>query len=190
MQDGCCSSASYKAARVQVLQTAQSLATPMSTQQQPREANKAGRFYNVKSGVNSFFTDEVLLQQIQQAAQLVIPLLVEGNLLANLHVLRCIEAEEAIPKLDQTFFNRCFYAVSFGTGNQAQQFNKASAPSLAATHDTLSELASKSPETREAHISKRREFCTIKSFLKFVRAILSRMLHKLTFTETTTCCRS
>ena len=175
---------------MQVLQTAQSLATPMSTQQQPREANKAGRFYNVKSGVNSFFTDEVLLQQIQQAAQLVIPLLVEGNLLANLHVLRCIEAEEAIPKLDQTFFNRCFYAVSFGTGNQAQQFNKASAPSLAATHDTLSELASKSPETREAHISKRREFCTIKSFLKFVRAILSRMLHKLTFTETTTCCRS
>ncbi|DBA95645.1 TPA: hypothetical protein ACH3X3_013488 [Trebouxia sp. C0006] len=69
----------------------------MSTQQQRREANKAGRFYNVKSGVNNFFTDEVLLQQIQQAVQLVIPLLVEGNLLANLHVLRCIEAEEAIP---------------------------------------------------------------------------------------------
>jgi len=137
VQAACCRSASYKAARVQVLQTAQSLATPMSTQQQRREANKAGRFYNVKSGVNSFFTDEVLLQQIQQAVQLVIPLLVEGNLLANLHVLRCIEAEEAIPKLDQTFFNRCFYAVSFGTGNQAQQFNKASAPSLATTHDTL-----------------------------------------------------
>ncbi len=108
MQAACCRSASYKAARVQVLQTAQSLATPMSTQQQRREANKAGRFYNVKSGVDSFFTDEVLLQQIQQAVQLVIPLLVEGNLLANLHVLRCIEAEEAIPKLDQTFFNRCF----------------------------------------------------------------------------------
>ncbi len=58
----------------------------MSTRQQRRKANEAGRFYNVKSGVNSFFTNQVLLQQIQQAVQLVIPLLVEGNLLANLHV--------------------------------------------------------------------------------------------------------
>ena len=109
----------------------------MSTQQQRREANKTRRFYNVKSGVNSFFTDQVLLEQIQQAVQLVIPLLVESNLLANLHVLRCIEAGEAIPKLDQMFFNRCFYAVSFGTGHRAQQFNKASDPSLATSHDSL-----------------------------------------------------
>ncbi|DBA68175.1 TPA: hypothetical protein ACH3X2_013910, partial [Trebouxia sp. C0005] len=44
-----------------------------------------------------------------------------------------------MPKLDQTFFNRCFYAVSFGTGNRAQQFNRASDPwpSLATTHETL-----------------------------------------------------
>ncbi|KAA6425067.1 MAG: hypothetical protein FRX49_05241 [Trebouxia sp. A1-2] len=97
----------------------------MSTRQQRREANQAGRFYNVKSGVNSFFTDQALLGQIQQAVQLVTPLLVEGHLLANLHVLRCIEAGEAMPKLDQTFYNRCFYAVSFGTGNRAQQFNRA-----------------------------------------------------------------
>ncbi|KAA6417578.1 MAG: hypothetical protein FRX49_12453 [Trebouxia sp. A1-2] len=109
----------------------------MSTRQQRREANQAGRFYNVKSGVNSFFTDQALLGQIQQAVQLVTPLLVEGHLLANLHVLRCIEAGEAMPKLDQTFYNRCFYAVSFGTGNRAQQFNRASDPSLATTHDTL-----------------------------------------------------
>ncbi|DBB10514.1 TPA: hypothetical protein ACH3X3_002053 [Trebouxia sp. C0006] len=95
----------------------------MSTQQQRREANKAGRFYNVKSGVDSFFTDEVLLQQIQQAVQLVIPLLVEGNLLANLHVLRCIEAEEAIPKLDQTFFNRCFMSHLALILNAAAQIN-------------------------------------------------------------------
>ncbi len=63
----------------------------MLTRQQRREANKSGRFYNVdgKSGVNSFFTNQVLLEQIQQAVQLVIRLLVEGNLLANLHVLRC-----------------------------------------------------------------------------------------------------
>ena len=59
----------------------------MSTRQQRRKANEAGRFYTVKSGVNSFFTNQVLLEQIQQAVQLVIPLLVEGNLLANLHVL-------------------------------------------------------------------------------------------------------
>ncbi|DBA92076.1 TPA: hypothetical protein ACH3X1_015808 [Trebouxia sp. C0004] len=59
--------------------------------------NKAGRFYHVKSGVNSFFRDQVLLEQLQQAVQLVIPLLVEGNLRANLHVLRCTEAGEAIP---------------------------------------------------------------------------------------------
>ena len=114
-----------------------SLATTMSTRQQRRETNQAGRFYNVKTGVNSFFTDQDLLDQIQQAVQLVTPLLVEGNLLANLHVLRCIEAGEAIPKLDQMFFNRCFYAVSFSTGPQARQFNKASDPSLATSHDTL-----------------------------------------------------
>ncbi|DBA69502.1 TPA: hypothetical protein ACH3X2_012778 [Trebouxia sp. C0005] len=90
----------------------------MSTRQQRREANQAGRFYNVKSGVNSFFTDQALLGQIQQAVQLVTPLLVEGHLLANLHVLRCIEAGEAMPKLDQTFYNRCFYAVSSGTAVQ------------------------------------------------------------------------
>ena len=109
----------------------------MSTRQQRRKANEAGRFYNVKSGVNSFFTNQVLLEQIQQAVQLVIPLLVEGNLLANLHVLRCIEAREAIPKLDQTFFNRCFYAVSFGTGHRAQQFHEATDPSLATSYNTL-----------------------------------------------------
>ncbi len=111
----------------------------MSTRQQRREANKAGRFCNVKSGVNSFFTNQVLLEQIQQAVQLVIPLLVEGNLLANLHVLRCIEAREAIPKLDQAFFNRCFYAVSFSTGRRAQQFNEATDhdPSLATSYNTL-----------------------------------------------------
>ncbi len=109
----------------------------MSTRQQRREANKAGRFYNIKSGVNSFFTNQVLLEQIQQAVQLVIPLLVEGNLLVNLHVLRCIEAREAIPKLDQTFFNRCFYAVSFGTGRQAQQFSEESDEGLAISYNTL-----------------------------------------------------
>ncbi|DBA75796.1 TPA: hypothetical protein ACH3X1_010204 [Trebouxia sp. C0004] len=109
----------------------------MSIRQQRREANKTGRFFNIKSGVNSFFTDQAFLEQIQQAVQLVIPLLVEGNLLANEHVLNCIEAGEVIPKLDQTFFNRCFYAVSFGTGCQAQQFNETSDLSLATSHGTL-----------------------------------------------------
>jgi len=98
-----------------------------------------------------------LLEQIQQAVQLqlVIPLLVEGNLLANLHVLRCIEAREAIPRLDQTFFNRCFYTVSFGTGHRAQQFNEATDPSLATSlqYSVQSELASKSPETRKAFLT-------------------------------------
>ena len=105
MQAACCRSASYKAARVQVLQTAQSLATPMSTQQQRREANKAGRFYNVKSGVNSFFPDQLLLDKIQQAVQLVI-LLVEGSLLANLHVLRCIRGRRSYSKTGPDVFHQ------------------------------------------------------------------------------------
>jgi len=156
----------------------------MSTRQQRRKANEAGRFYNVKSGVNSFFTNQVLLEQIQQAVQLVIPLLVEGNLLANLHVLRCIEAREAIPKLDQTFFNRCFYAVSFGTGHRAQQFNEATDPSLATSYNTLysqslpanhqkpaCQQITRNQLCRKAHIFKRREFCTVATFLKCVKAI-------------------
>ncbi len=109
----------------------------MSTQQQRREANKARRFYNVKSGVNKFFTNQDLLEQIQQAVHLVTPILVEGNMLANLHVLRLLEATDAIPKLDQTFYNRCFSAVSFATGHRAQQFTEASDASLATSYNTL-----------------------------------------------------
>ena len=89
----------------------------MSSRQQRREANAAGRLYTVKTGVNQFFTNQDLLGQVQQAVQLVTPILVESSLLANLHILRCFEDREVVPELNQMFFNRCFYAVTFATGS-------------------------------------------------------------------------
>ena len=108
----------------------------MSSRQQRREANAAGRLYTVKTGVNQFFTNQDLLGQVQQAVQLVTPILVESSLLANLHILRCLEDREVVPELHQMFFNRCFYAVTSATGS-SRQFKEASDASLAKSYNTL-----------------------------------------------------
>ena len=118
-------------------------------------------------------TDQDLLDQIQQAVQLVTPLFVEGNLLANLHVLRCIEAGEAIPKLDHMFFSRCFYAVSFSTGHQARQFNKASDPCLATSHDTLYQQSLLANHQRPERPTFLKDVSSAATFLKFVNAIVT-----------------
>ena len=88
------------------------------------------------------------------------PILIEANALANLHVLRCLETDGAVPKLDQTFFSNCMYAVTHATGKQAVQFNVDKNASLAASHSLYSQELPPASTARETYIHKRREFCT------------------------------
>lgn len=71
---------------------------------------------------------------VQTAVNLVKPIVVEGLLLANLHVLRLLEANQELPKMNETFFNHCFAAVSHATGFRAQQFKPTSDPQLATSY--------------------------------------------------------
>ena len=112
----------------------------MSTQQARREANQTGLIYSVKAGFNKLFPADqavpakaALSAKILQAVDLVMPILTEGSLLANLHVLRCAE-QGNMPLIDQTFFNHCYAAVTFSTGRSAQQFKPADHPELAVSY--------------------------------------------------------
>ena len=108
----------------------------MSAQSDRRKANEKGSFYSIKTSFNTIFTHQPLADQFEKAVQLLTPIVLQGNLLANLHILRHLESgNPAILKIDQTFFYRCFAAVSFATGFRAQQFNPASDPDLAASLD-------------------------------------------------------
>ena len=111
----------------------------MATQQARRAANKEGSIYSVKTGFKQIFTDARLAAITLQAVQLVTPILIEANALAILHVLRCLETDGAVPKLDQTFFSNCMYAVTHATGKQAVQFNVDKNASLAASHSLYSQ---------------------------------------------------
>ncbi|DBA77989.1 TPA: hypothetical protein ACH3X1_009144 [Trebouxia sp. C0004] len=111
----------------------------MATRQARRAANREGSIYNVKTGFKQIFTNERLAEITLQAVQLVTPILIEANALANLHVLRCLETDGAVPKLDQTFFSNCMYAVTHATGKQAVQFNVDKNASLAASHSLYSQ---------------------------------------------------
>ncbi|KAA6428181.1 MAG: hypothetical protein FRX49_01777 [Trebouxia sp. A1-2] len=98
----------------------------MATRQARRDANKEGKLYSVKTGFNTIFTHPGLAATTLQAVQLVSPILIASNVLANLHVLRCLETTAGdVPKLDQTFFSNCMYAVTHATGHKAVQFNRA-----------------------------------------------------------------
>ncbi|DBA73691.1 TPA: hypothetical protein ACH3X2_009671 [Trebouxia sp. C0005] len=98
----------------------------MATRQARRDANKEGKLYSVKTGFNTIFTHPGLAATTLQAVQLVSPILIASNVLANLHVLRCLETTAGdVPKLDQTFFSNCMYAVTHATGHKAVQFDRA-----------------------------------------------------------------
>ena len=97
----------------------------MATRQARRAANREGIMYSVKTGFNTIFTNAQLAATTLQAVQHVTPILIASNLLATLHILRCLETSEPVPKLDQTFFSKCMYAVTYATGRRAVQFDRA-----------------------------------------------------------------
>ena len=84
----------------------------MGSRQARRAANKEGNLYTVKTDFNTIFTDQQLSATVLQAVQLVSPILIASNVLANLHVLRCLETDGHVSKLDQTFFSNCMYSLS------------------------------------------------------------------------------
>ena len=102
----------------------------MSTVRECKKANEKGRFYCIKYSFQQIFPHHGLATEIAQAVNLVKPILTEGSLLSNLHVLRCLESGEC-PVINQTFFYNCYSAVSYATGNRAQQFKPTDYPSLA-----------------------------------------------------------
>ena len=111
----------------------------MSTLQARKEANASGQFYSVKVSFHKIFPDEALSAKVQQAVDLVTPIVTEGSLLANLHVLRCAEMGGDMPKIDQTFFNQCYAAVTHSTGHRAQQFRSEDHPALSESYTVYRE---------------------------------------------------
>ena len=118
----------------------------MSTFAARRAANKEGRTYTVKTGFNRIFTHQGVAAKVQEAVHLVTPILTEGSLLANLHILRCIESGADLPALGstgtkgQTFFNNCYAAVTYSTGFRAQQFDTRKCADLTASYELYCQL--------------------------------------------------
>ena len=108
----------------------------MATRKARRETNKAGTIYCVKTGFKKIFTEARLAAITLQAVQLVTPILIASNALANLHVLRCLEAD-------------CMYAVTHATGNRAVHFNALKNSSLAASYSLYSQQLPASHQTLE-----------------------------------------
>ena len=102
---------------------------------QGTKKGKQGRLHSVKTGFHQIFAHEGLAAKVEQAVLLATPIFTEGSLLANLHVLRCIESGQHAPVLSQDFFFNCYSAVSHSMGNGAQQFKPANHPSLAASYN-------------------------------------------------------
>ena len=83
----------------------------MATLKERKAFNRAGSMYTVKASFRTLFPDEAMADQVRSAVDLVQPILMEGSLLANLHILRCFEKADSIAGLSevsQTFYNRYY----------------------------------------------------------------------------------
>ena len=105
----------------------------MSTRTERRAKNKTGTFSIVKTGFQRIFTDRTLANIVLRAVDLTTLLLIQRDLLANLHALRLCEEDADIPSFDLQFFNQCSYAESHATGFKCRQFKSSTNSSLATT---------------------------------------------------------
>ena len=81
----------------------------MATLKERKAFNRSGSMSTVKASFRTLFPDEAMADQVRSAVDLVQPILMEGSLLANLHILRCFETADSIADLaevGQTFYNR------------------------------------------------------------------------------------
>ena len=87
----------------------------------------------VKTGFRTAFHYAPVRAIIKQAIDFATPLRIQGQLLATFHVIRLVENSIPIPRLKATFWKQCYAAVSHSTGVQAEQFDPATNPLLAAS---------------------------------------------------------
>ena len=94
-------------------------------------------FSAVQVSVNQIFTPE-MLHWVREAVLINHRVIVEGHLLANLHVLRMLSIGASLPTFTsstwQTLFERCYPAVSHATGYKCQQYDPAKDPQLTASY--------------------------------------------------------
>ena len=122
----------------------------MSTRTLRRQANKGKTISNVQVGANRIFKAPGkvdLLPAVRNAVELNQAIIVEGQLLATLHVLRLLRnnRRDLIPRLGtgtnqsqwQTMMCNCYAAVSHATGTRCQvQLGQGVRNSLLATTQT------------------------------------------------------
>ena len=119
----------------------------MSTRTLRRQANKGKTISNVQVGANRIFKAPGkvdLLPAVRNAVELNQAIIVEGQMLATLHVLRLLRnnRRDLIPRLGtgtnqsqwQTMMCNCYAAVSHATGTRCQEFSASNHPDLAETY--------------------------------------------------------
>ena len=110
-----------------------------------RQANAESSVSVIQVGANTIFKPAGsinLLPIVRTAVELSHQILVEGHMLASLHVLRLLQENKPLPRLStgnneskwQTMMDNCYAAVSQAVGNGCQQFSPSKEPELAASY--------------------------------------------------------
>ncbi|KAL3143369.1 hypothetical protein ABBQ38_002199 [Trebouxia sp. C0009 RCD-2024] len=110
-----------------------------------RQANAENSTTVVQVGANTIFKSAGcinLLPLVRTAVATSHQILVEGHMLASLHILRLLSTNQPLPPLStgtkeskwQTMMDNCYAAVSQAVGPHCQQFSAAKQPELATTY--------------------------------------------------------
>jgi hypothetical protein len=99
-----------------------------------KKANRNAVRRTVKTGFKAMFPRQDLATQIQRAVQLASPIQQMGHMLANFHALRMCETGQLLPTVNETFWNRCFSAVSEATVGSVP-FDRDAVPDLTISAD-------------------------------------------------------
>lgn len=101
---------------------------------QRQQANKELINSTVKVGIDKIFSDLALQAVIIRAVKLATPIELQGQMLAQFHVLRLLQLGQCPGPLNMTFYTRCYSAVSLAAGN-SKPYNRNSDPALTASLD-------------------------------------------------------
>lgn len=110
-----------------------------------RRANANSSMSVIQVGANTIFSptgSTNLLPIVRDAVHLSHQILVEGHMLASLHVLRLLQNNQPLPRLStgrneskwQTMMDNCYAAVSQAVGPGCQQFSPSKDPELATSY--------------------------------------------------------
>lgn len=105
------------------LQCLERLFREKATRQDVRVRNKRNKESDIKvikTTYNSFCRDEARSLLLERCLFDVNKAVTEAYILANLHVVRCIDISRPVPKIDQNFFYRCLSAVSSSDQQKAE----------------------------------------------------------------------